>query len=286
MKSKKLRSAFIAMRFNDDHWKDRTYLAISEVVEEAGFSCVRSDQVQTSGPVVDEVCRLLSESDLVVIDSSGDSHSVSYEIGFCHGIGRSAQSTLLLRNDAKLPFNYSHYRHRVYRDTRHLKRLLRDYFAISEPLRDDQCGYTFTFDFSERAHFGYIMDGASCVFAALRKEKFSGRCECWSMEHFDRRERMISVGIMLRRKKSPPTPDLEFWKRVVAAVESNAAKTNGRISLCTLSSELSEKRAIRDIMTWCGAAQFDTGDIIHILEKPGDRESFFDSYVTDSSIRS
>ena len=271
------------MQFNDDHWKDRTYLAISKVVEEAGFRCVRADQVQTSGPVVDEVCRLLRESDLVVIDSSGDSHSVSYEIGYCHGIGRPTQDTILLRNDAQLPFNYRHYRHRVYRDTRHLKRLLRDYFAISEPLRVDQYGYTFTFDFADTALFGYIMDGASCVFAALRKEKFSGRCECWSMEHFDRRERMFSVGIMLRRPKSPPTPDFKFWTRVAATVESLAAKTNGRITLCTLSSELSQKRAIRDVMIWCGAAQFHAGEIVHVLEDPEDRESFFDHYVANSA---
>jgi hypothetical protein len=240
---------------------------------------VRADQVQTSGPVVDEVCRLLRESDLVVIDSSGDSHSVSYEIGYCHGIRRPAHTTILLRNDDKLPFNYRHYRHRVYRDTRHLKNLLRDYFSISPPLRDDQYGYTFTFDFSDSAMFGYIMDGAACIFDALRKEKFSGRCECWSMEHFGRRERMFSVGIMLRRLKGPPTPDYEFWKRVSAKVEKLAAKTNGRIALCRLSSEMASKRAITDVMIWCGAAQFASGEIVHVLEIPEDRDNFFDLYV-------
>ena len=269
------------MQFNDDHWKDKTYLVISEVVEEAGFRCVRADQVQTSGPVVNEVCRLLREADLVVIDSSGDSHSVSYEIGFCHGIGRPIQTTILLRNNAELPFHYRHFRHRVYRDTRHLKRLLRDFFSSSEPLRDDQYGYTFALDFEETTHFGYIVDGASCVFGALRKEKFSGRCECWSMEHFHRRERMFSVGIMLRRPKSPPTPDFNFWTRVAATVESLAAKTDGRISLCTLSSELSQKRAIQNVMIWCGAAQFHSGEIVHVLEDPEDRESFFDYYAAN-----
>jgi hypothetical protein len=222
----------------------------------------------------------LRESDLVVIDSSGDSHSVSYEIGYCHGIGRPTHKTILLRDNAQLPFNYRHYRHRVYRDARHLRRLLRDYFAISQPLRDDQYGYTFTFDFSGTAHFGYIMDGAACIFTALREEKFTGRCECWSMEHFGR-DRMFSVGIMLRRPKSPPTPDYDFWQRVTAKVESLAAKTNGRIAFDTLSSELAQKRAMRDSMLWCGAAQFASGEIVHVLEIPEDRESFFDHYVED-----
>lgn len=273
------------MRFRDDHWKDKTYLAMSEVLEEAGFRCVRSDQIQTSGPVVDEVCRLLCDSDLVVIDSTGDSHSVSYEIGYCHGINRPINKTILLRDSADLPFNYRHYRHRVYKDTRHLKRLLRDYLAISEPLRDDQYGYTFTFFFSETASYGYVMDGAACIFDALRKEKFTGRCECWSYEHFFRQERMFSVGIMLRQLKGSPTPSYKFWERVQTTVEALAAKTNDRIKLCPRSSEMASQRAIKDVMIWCGAAQFALGKVVHILECPEEREGFFDSYVDGWKIR-
>jgi hypothetical protein len=121
------------MKFEADHWRDKRYTAISEELRNAGFEPIRADEIRTSGPVVDEVCRLLKEADLVVIDSSGDSHSVSYEIGFCHGALRPADTTLLLRSGSDLPFNYRHYRHRVYRDVRHLRRLVRDYLRISEP---------------------------------------------------------------------------------------------------------------------------------------------------------
>ena len=65
------------------------YLRIRAVLEEAGYSAKRADEIPTSAVVVEEVCRLLKESDLVVIDSTGDSHSVSYEIGYGHGIGRA-----------------------------------------------------------------------------------------------------------------------------------------------------------------------------------------------------
>lgn len=155
--------AFIAMRFSDDPWRDKVYLAIREELEKANYKCIRSDEIRTSGPVVDEVCRLLAEADLVVIDSSGDSHSVSYEIGYCHGIGRSSDSTLLLKDNAELPFNYRHYRHRVYRDVRHLRRLVRDYLGLIEPIRPDALGRVYSFDFSEDATYGYIFDGAKCV---------------------------------------------------------------------------------------------------------------------------
>ena len=135
------KQAFVAMRFSCPPWRDKVYLAIREELEKVGYKCVRADEIRTSGPVVDEVCRLLSKADLVIIDSSGDSHSVSYEIGYCHGVGRTADSTLLLKDNDELPFNYQHYRHRIYRDVRHLRRLIRDYLGLIEPIRPDVLGY-------------------------------------------------------------------------------------------------------------------------------------------------
>ena len=128
------KQAFVAMKFTTDPWRDKTYLAIREVLENAGYDCIRADEIRTSGPAVDEVCRLLREADLVVIDSSGDSHNVSYEIGYCHGVDRPADRTILLKNSDSLPFNYQHYRHSVYRDTRHLRRLLRGHLGMIEPI--------------------------------------------------------------------------------------------------------------------------------------------------------
>jgi len=276
--AKKQRIAFVAMRFSGDHWNDKNYLVIKEVVEEAGFKCIRADEIKTSGAVVDEVCIYLRDADLVVIDSSGDSQSVAYEIGYCHGVQRPPQRTLLLRDIANLPFNFRHYRHRVYSDTRHLRKLIRDFLDIYEPLRPDQCGYTFTFEFSDQAHHGYIFDGAVCIFTALQQLKFTGRCDCWSMEQFGR-DRLFSVGILLKRPKRPPTPDYDFWMKVAERVERLAAKTKGRITYVPACSELSEKRAIQDGLLFCGAAQFDSGEIAHILAIPEDSESFFDHFV-------
>lgn len=70
-------AAFVLMKFLADPWNDPTYQEICEVVEEAGYSALRADQIRTSGPVVDEVCRLIRESPLLLIDTSGDSPSVS-----------------------------------------------------------------------------------------------------------------------------------------------------------------------------------------------------------------
>lgn len=212
MEEKNRPLAFIAMKFDSNHWRDKRYMAIREEVEEAGFRCLRGDEINTSGSVVDEVCRLLRDADLVIIDSSGDSQNVSYEIGYCHGFNRTPDKTLLLRSEGTdIPFNYRHFRHRVYKDLRHLRRLVRDYLNMVEPIPDNVCGYTFTFRFSEQAGSQYILHGAICIFNALKKLRFSGRAECYSAEQFTIPGRFFSVGVILRRRGNRPASIDERW---------------------------------------------------------------------------
>jgi len=266
--------AFIAMRFSDDPWRDKVYLAIREELEKANYVCIRADEIRTSGPVVDEVCRLLSEADLVVIDSSGDSHSVSYEVGYCHGVGRSSDSTLLLKDNAKLPFNYRHYRHRVYRDVRHLRRLVRDFLGLIEPIRPDALGRVYSFDFSEDATYGYIFDGAKCVFDALRDLKYSGRCECYSAERFQW-GRSFVVGVMLRPNNRQPEPTNEFWKKLGQLVETYSERLSPNVTLLHSGCEFASKRAMEDSMLDCGIAEFDKGNVTQMLGIDADGSTSF-----------
>ena len=271
-------TAFVAMQFNGDHWRDKRYMIIREVLEEGGYKCVRADEIRTSGPVVEEVCRLLKTADLVVIDNSGSSHSVSYEIGYCHGVGRAQDTTILLSDNADLPFNYRHYRHRVYRDLRHLRRLLRDFLKISTPLTDDQIGYTFSFEFSKECSFGYILDGAECIFNALSHKHFTGRCDCYSAEHFGMADRYFSVAIAAHTPGRKKTPSYSFWRSLFHLVEIETKKFNGNITLVDVMSELSEVRAIKDSLIFCGGAEFESGQIVQYLGTE-DEGNFFRRYT-------
>ena len=272
------------MRFSDDPWRDKVYLAIREELEKANYECIRSDEIRTSGPVVDEVCRLLSEADLVVIDSSGDSHSVSYEIGYCHGIGRSSDSTLLLKDNAELPFNYRHYRHRVYRDIRHLRRLVRDFLGLIEPIRPDGFGRVYSFDFSEDAIYGYILDGAKCVFDALRDLRYSGRCECYSAEIF--LHRTFVVGFMLRPGNRQRKPSSAFWKDLGTLVESNSLRLAPNVTLNQSECEFATKKAMQYSMLDCGIAEFENGNVTQILGLDGDgARNFIRDWLAAPEVR-
>jgi hypothetical protein len=270
--------AFIAMRFGEYHWRDKMYLAIREELETAGYQVVRGDELKTSGPVVDEVCRLLKEAAFVVIDTSGDSHNVSYELGFCHGVGRDPAKTLLIRNDGDLPFNYRHYRHRVYKNIRHLRRLIRDYLDVSEPMQDDMVGYTFTFEFSENVTFDYIMDGAECVIDALLERELTCRCEIFSGERFETPGRIFTVGVAVRLRGRKNTPDYEFWSGCLDRVTDLASRFNGNIAHQRHLSEPNRKRAMKEWMLYCGAAELRDGQITKILDAE-EEGNFFEVYL-------
>ncbi|HCS54546.1 hypothetical protein [Rubinisphaera sp.] len=270
-------TAFIAMRFSDDHWRDKTYLAIREELEAGGYQVIRGDELKSSGPVVDEVCRLLKEADFVVIDSSGDSHNVSYELGYCHGINRDPEQTLLLRNDHHLPFNYRHYRHRVYKDIRHLRRLLRDFLSIYEPLSDDMYGYTFTFEFSESIGMGYIVNGAEFIINALLETQMTGRCELFSAEQFSIPGRFFTIGVMMRLRGKTNVPDYEAWLNIAGRVSELCKQSNGTINLVHDMSELSDKHTMNKCLIYCGAAQIEDGRIYKLLDID-EEGNFFESY--------
>ena len=275
--------AFVAMKFEDDHWRDKKYIIIREELERCGYQVCRADEIKTSSAVVDEVCRLMTESELVIMDSSGDSHSVSYEIGYCHGINRDPNKTMLIRQDGNMPFNYRHFRHRVYKDMKHLRRLLRDYLDITEPLTDDQYGYAFTFEYSKDAMIGYILDGASCIFKALIKIKFTGRCECYSAEQFFIGDRFFIVGVGLRNAKGKKTPDYKKWMNIVNMVEKFQKDYNGRITLDTSLSELTELRALRQNFLACGVAEMKNGRITKTTSSEMDGADFFESYIDNEN---
>lgn len=270
-------TAFVAMQFNGPAWRDRRYIAISEVLEEAGYRPMRADQIASSGPVVDEVCRQLRDAPLVVIDSTGNSPSVSYEIGYCHGVNRPPDETILLRGDTNIPFNYQHYRHQCYGDLRQLRRLLREFLQVSIPVRPDMYGHCFTFEHSEDYSVGFILHGAAIVFAALQKRRFTGRCECYSNYIDFFHPRGFTVAIVVRfRKLRNDQPDYEWWRSLLADVKEETERFSSRLVFLESNSELGTKAAFCHDLVSNGAAQFVNGKIVKILNDPA--ESFFTAY--------
>lgn len=264
--SETLPIAFVLMKFSADPWKDRTYLAMCDVLDEAGFRALRADQIQTSGPVVDEICEHLRDAPLALIDTSGDSHSVSYELGYAHGVGRAYDKTIVLRSQAsgQIPFNYAHFRLIVYRDQRHLKRLLRSWLNLSMPISDDQLGFALNFSIMPDAgEYGDTV--ASAILGALGKLRFSGRCEYYAGDVFISRESFYMVGLAVRADKGS-VPKGEWWKRLSTLVSVTLGKKASKATLNPEDSEIGEVRSLRKQCPPRGVVEFEKGVPVFVLK--------------------
>ena len=259
------KTAFVAMQFAGDPWRDQRYQVIREVALEAGYSPLRADEIKTSGPVLDEVCKQLREADLVVIDTSGDSQSVSYEIGYAHGCGRSDATVLLLRQkeEPTLPFNYQHFRHRMYADLRHLRRLLREWFSLSTPMTDDQTGRVFVFRVPPGVDF-YGASVARAFLHVLKETRFSGRCEYYASESLPIPDWTYRVALGMKRSATSTKSAVSEWKKLEAQVAHRLSSEG--IVLDGMLSEFSEMRNIRQCNLRRGVVEFADGLPIRVID--------------------
>ena len=274
------------MKFEGNHWNDKRYVAISDILEEAGYKPLRADQIKTSRPIVEEVSQFLENAELVIIDSTGDSHSVSYEIGYCHGVGRSHQKTILIRKGEgrDIPFNYRHFRHFCYKDLRHLKRILRDYFSITLPLTNDQLGYVFDIIKvgSDCGEYGYTV--AEAVVSVLDKKKFNGRCEYYAVDGITYGEiDRYFVGIGLKNTNNA-VPSLNWWLDFKKKLANELVSKDCGLELDIHNSELAELRTFRQNYLLRGIVQFVKGEPSLILNPDSpESESLFTAYLREKT---
>jgi len=259
------KTAFVLMRFTDDPWRDPTYKVVREVLRESGYTAIRADEIETAGPVVDEVLRLLREADCVVFDTTGDSSNVAYELGYCHGEGRSNGSLILLRKAGDAPaFNYQHYRHSVYTDLRHLRRLLRYRLRLSTPLTDDQLGYAFTMSLPDESLGWYGLDVVESILSGLESLKFTGRCEYYAVDYFQLKPRLYCVGVGLK-PEDQANVTRQYWEKLRNLFAQELNKSNSKLVFDRHLSEYAEMRSFRQGFIPGGTAEFKDGLPVRLL---------------------
>jgi hypothetical protein len=259
-----IRKAFVAMKFNGDSWNDKRYQIIKEVAEEGGYAVKRGDEITSSGAVVEEVCGLMRDADLVIIDTTGDSHSVAYELGYCHGIGRTPADVVLLRegNGNDIPFNYRHYRSRCYKDLRHLRQVLRQWFSLSAPIPDSNVGYCFAFRIDTDIPC-YGAEVATAVLAAIRHVKFSGRSEFYAGDFFlEPSVYLVGVGF----KSSERRKNSEGISPIIDEMKSVLPKYLSGISIEPRCSEYGALSGIKASLLPSGVIEFLDGIPMRIVD--------------------
>ncbi|MBD1582876.1 tetratricopeptide repeat-containing protein [Pseudoalteromonas sp. S16_S37] len=87
---------------------DKTYKnIIRPAVIEAGYECVRADEILDSGLIDKSMYALLMQADLVIADITTYNPNAIYELGIRHGV--RPQSTIILKEkNGKIPFDLDH----------------------------------------------------------------------------------------------------------------------------------------------------------------------------------
>ncbi len=89
---------------------DMTYKnIIKPAVIEAGYECVRADEIQDSGLIDKSMYALLIQSDLVIADISTYNPNAIYELGIRHAV-RPFSTIIMKEEKGKIPFDIDHSR--------------------------------------------------------------------------------------------------------------------------------------------------------------------------------
>ena len=104
-------TVFVVMPFagNDDFWE----VGIKETVESLGWDCVRADQIDQPGFIVNQIYELIGKADIIIGEMTGRNSNVFYEIGFAHALGKPVV-LLAASKDDLTAFDTQGFRHHLH----------------------------------------------------------------------------------------------------------------------------------------------------------------------------
>lgn len=119
-------SGFIMMAMGRGIEMEMIYEVVKDECERADINAVRIDEIASSGVITEEVLDMIEESEYLFVDLTHDRPNVYYELGYCHGLGKSPENIVLMaKKGTKLHFDIRNMRTIMYQDHRKLRRELR-----------------------------------------------------------------------------------------------------------------------------------------------------------------
>ena len=107
-------NCFVIMSFEEPF--DKYYQSILvPAISDAGLKPSRADEIFSVRPVITDIWESIKSATLVIADLTGRNPNVLYELGLCHGSGKSA--IIITQSIEDVPFDLKHRRCIVY-DTR------------------------------------------------------------------------------------------------------------------------------------------------------------------------
>lgn len=95
---------FILMPFKRDF--DAIYKVIKFVIEDAGFKCIRADEIFEPRSIIHIICEMIGRAEIIIADLTGRNANVFYELGYAHAFGKN--SIIIAQKKKDVPFDLQH----------------------------------------------------------------------------------------------------------------------------------------------------------------------------------
>ena len=116
---------FIGMPF-DESMNDIKEVIKTSCIENGLIPKLVNEEV-SSNSIIDDIIKLIEESEFLIIDLSLENPNVYYELGYADGVGNEGNDLLLLAKEGtKLKFDISHRRVHDYKDAYDLQQKLKN----------------------------------------------------------------------------------------------------------------------------------------------------------------
>ncbi|MBF0463862.1 MAG: response regulator [Nitrospirae bacterium] len=102
---------FVCMPY-DDKFNDVYELGIRGAVTELGFTCMKANEMQYNGGIIQKVYESINTAHLIIADMTDEDPNVFYEVGYAHAMGKDV--ILITQNADKIPTNLSNFVHTIY----------------------------------------------------------------------------------------------------------------------------------------------------------------------------
>lgn len=102
------------MPFLDDY--DDVYRVITESSSKQGFNCIRTDQENKPGNLLQYIVKTIVESQLLIAVIDNRNPNVFYEMGIAHSLGKSVILVCQQKDSSKVPFDIQSNRVLFYED--------------------------------------------------------------------------------------------------------------------------------------------------------------------------
>lgn len=106
---------------------DGVYGAIKNACNNAGFRCLRADDIWDNSTIIQDIFSLIYRAKIVVVDFTGKNPNVMYETGIAHTLGKTVVP--LAQHTQDIPSDMVHHRALIYlRNSEGLAKLQHDLF--------------------------------------------------------------------------------------------------------------------------------------------------------------